>query len=56
MCGLVCLGFACVGAVVKMIQLVQNFEHLVIPLAEGIQFFAVTRGVKNIVPEMIRLG
>ena len=42
------------GAVVKVIQLVQNFEHLVTPLAEAMQFFATSCGVKNIVSETIR--
>jgi condensin complex subunit 1 len=43
-----------IGAVVKVIQLVQNFEHLVMPMAEAMQFFATSCGVQNVVSETIR--
>ncbi|XP_066912331.1 condensin complex subunit 1-like [Clytia hemisphaerica] len=42
------------GASMKMIQLLQHFEHLVSPLAQAITTFVTDFGAKNLVSDVIR--
>ena len=39
---------------VKVIQLLQHFEHLIAPMAQLVQVCVVDNGVKNIVVEILR--
>jgi len=42
------------GATLRIIQLLQHFEHLVIPLAHALEVFVNTFGCKNIVGDLLR--
>ncbi|XP_071805504.1 condensin complex subunit 1-like [Asterias amurensis] len=42
------------GASLKIIQLLQHFEHLVSPMAQGVQTIVAQFGAKNIVSEIMR--
>ncbi|XP_065831742.1 condensin complex subunit 1-like [Oscarella lobularis] len=44
----------CMGATLKIIQLLQDFEHLCIPLAEAVEYFGRQLEAKTIVVELIR--
>lgn len=43
------------GASLKIIQLLQHFEHLVIPLAQAVELISTEYGVKTMVAEIMRL-
>ena len=43
-----------VGCTLKMLQLLQQFEHLAIPLAQAVELFVNSFGVKGIVSELMR--
>ena len=42
------------GVSLKVLQMLQHFEHLVTPLAQAVEMFANTFGAKNAVSEVIR--
>ena len=42
------------GVSLKVVQMLQHFEHLVTPLAQAVEIFANTFGAKNVVSEVIR--
>eukprot|EP00118_Oscarella_pearsei_P020156 m.217644 g.217644 ORF g.217644 m.217644 type:complete len:1269 (+) comp39883_c1_seq40:407-4213(+) len=42
------------GAVLKIIQLLQDYEHLCTPLAEAVEYYGRQLGVKTVVIEFIR--
>ena len=42
------------GVSLKVVQMLQHFEHLVTPLAQAVEMFANTFGAKNAVSEVIR--
>ena len=42
------------GASLKIVQLLQHFEHLVQPLAQAVEMFINEFGVKSVVSEVIR--
>ena len=45
---------AVLGVSLKVVQMLQHFEHLVTPLAQAVEIFANTFGAKNVVSEVIR--
>jgi hypothetical protein len=42
------------GATLKIIQLLQHFEHLVSPLSQAVELFVNVYGARNIVGEIMR--
>ncbi len=42
------------GASLKIIQLLQHFEHLVSPLAQAVESFVIDFGARRIVADIIR--
>ena len=48
------LSFLCLGVSLKIVQLLQHFEHLVQPLAQAVETFVNEFSVKSIVSEVIR--
>jgi len=44
----------CLGASLKIVQLLQHFEHLVQPLAQAVETFVNEFAVKSIVSEVMR--
>lgn len=44
----------CLGVSLKIVQLLQHFEHLVQPLAQAVETFVNEFAVKSIVSEVIR--
>ncbi|XP_064610959.1 condensin complex subunit 1-like [Liolophura sinensis] len=42
------------GASLKIIQLLQHFEHLVVPLAQAVELISTEYGVKTVVAEIMR--
>ena len=43
-----------IGVSLKIVQLLQHFEHLVQPLAQAVETFVNAFGVKSIVSEVLR--
>lgn len=43
-----------IGVSLKIVQLLQHFEHLVQPLAQAVEMFINEFGVKSVVSEVIR--
>ena len=44
----------CAGVSLKMIQLLQHFEHLVSLLAQAVEMFTNQYGAKNVAAEVVR--
>ena len=42
------------GCGLKILQLLQHFEHLASPMAQGIELFTVDYGMKSMVPDIMR--